>query len=335
MIEVRTVAEVDQAAVDELLGRHFRPAKAAFLREHGTWWHRGDENRWVLLEGGEVLGYCAVIPTRIAVGGEPVDASWWVDLVIDPAARGRKLQRHFDDLIRSRPLTLGFPNALAAAIHRRHGWGVREDLQVRLLVLDASQFLAARSMPRWQHLLLGPPLVLGAFCFGGGGAVVGDYSVDPLDEGHLADLARLAAESRAARPLEVATWHDASTLRWRYLEAPWSSEHFVVRSRQAAAILRIVEGSGRVARILECWFGDGTEDSSLYAACVGAARSLGAHQLTVLAPVVARGRAAGRAGLLLRARGRFCWYTTNSSLATSIDQATHLWTLGDSDHDEP
>ncbi len=335
MIEVCTVAEVDKAVVDDFFGRHFRPAKAAFLREHGTWWHRGDDHRWVLLEDGEILGYCAVIPSRIAVGGEPVDASWWVDLVIDPAARGRKLQRHFDDLIRSRPLTLGFPNALAAAIHRRHGWGVREDLQVRLLVLDAAAFLAARRMPLWRRLLLRPPLALGALIFRGRGAASGAYSVEPLEQRHLADLEALAARSRAARPNAVATWHDAATLGWRYLEAPWGSEHFVVRSPDAAAIVRIVEGSGRVARILESWFGDGVEDPRLYAACVWAARSVGAYQATMLAPAVARGRAAGRAGLALRARSRFCWYTTNTVLASSIDQATHLWTLGDSDHDEP
>ncbi len=74
------------------------------------------------------MAYCAVIPTAMRVAGERVDAAWWVDLVVDPDHRGRGLQRAFDEKVRAAaPLIVGFPNTLAAVIHRKHGWGVRED----------------------------------------------------------------------------------------------------------------------------------------------------------------------------------------------------------------
>ena len=57
-----------------------------------------------------------------------------------PPFRGRGIQSLLDQEVRKRyPLLLGFPNRTAAAIHRRHGWGVREDGRVYLLPLRPSR----------------------------------------------------------------------------------------------------------------------------------------------------------------------------------------------------
>ena len=65
--------------------------------------------------------------------GCPREALWWTDLVVAPEFRGRGLRTLMDREVRSRTdLMLGFPNLLAAGIHLRHGWGVRDDLRALL-----------------------------------------------------------------------------------------------------------------------------------------------------------------------------------------------------------
>ena len=115
--QIQTVARVDPERMGRFLGRAFSACKAEFLLHHGTWKHRGEDHQLVLVDGAKIVGYCGVIPVKCRIAGQPREAVWWVDLVIDPDHRGRGLQTIFDEHIRSMTqLKLGFPNALAAKI---------------------------------------------------------------------------------------------------------------------------------------------------------------------------------------------------------------------------
>ena len=68
------------------------------------------------------------------IDGQTHQAHWLVNIIVDPAFRGRGLQRMMDQRLKEMcDLLLGFPNALAAKIHRKHGWGVREHHRTVLL----------------------------------------------------------------------------------------------------------------------------------------------------------------------------------------------------------
>src|SRR6185295_1878928 len=131
-----TAGEVEPARLHAFLTHAYGPEKSEFLHRHGRWWHHGDENRLLVVRDGEIAGYCAVIPTRCRVDGVVHDGVWWVDLIVLPEFRGQGLQTMLDEALRSRvDLKLGFPNPFAAILHRKHGWGVREDWRAALLPL--------------------------------------------------------------------------------------------------------------------------------------------------------------------------------------------------------
>lgn len=342
---IRTAEDVDPATLGRFLRCRYSPEKAVFLEQHGDWWHRGARNRWIIEENGEVTAYCAVIPAALRVGGERIAAAWWADLVVGPEHRGEGLQRILDDMVRAAaPLIVGFPNALAAAIHRRHGWGVREDLEVRLLPLHPREIIKkqfsrslagaglklaaglaaplARSMrrrlerfePRYSRLSSGP------------------------DAGDLAEI--FAGEPEAN---VTTTSRDAEYLTWRYLDSPYRDELFVVTGGEenlpgVAAIVRVLSARGRkVARILDLFGALNKAEivRDVLLLCARQAVALGACQVTALAanPVVAR--CLRGAGFWIRSRGRFCWHSGDARLRSLVARHPLHVVLGDSDNDEP
>ena len=117
-------SRVEKSVLDDFLRRNFSGIKAEFLIEHGEWWYGGDHNRWVILAGDQIAAYCAFLPTKVWINGGEENALWWVDLVVAPQFRGQGLQSIFDrEILQRSEIKLGFPNELAAKIHRKHGWG--------------------------------------------------------------------------------------------------------------------------------------------------------------------------------------------------------------------
>src|SRR5687768_4592624 len=86
--------------LDQFLRTVYKPEKSEFLRLHGAWWHRGNHNRLVVVEGDRIAAYCGVIPIKCLVRGEPYEAVWWVDLIVAPEFRGRGLQSILDAEVR-------------------------------------------------------------------------------------------------------------------------------------------------------------------------------------------------------------------------------------------
>lgn len=341
-VTVCPASQVDQQELHAFLRRFFGDAKAEFLRLHGTWWHRGEKNRWVLRDGDSVAGYCAVIPTTCLVAGRPRDAVWWVDLVIAPEYRGRGLQTLFDDLVRGRGrLLLGFPNALAAEIHRHHGWGVREDLRSLLLPLDPRRVSAVRraSGIRGAALRLAAgALVPGAFLWRRHLAVYRPTSARRLRE---PDFETLAAAAEQMDSRWLTTLRDASYLRWRFGEGPFPHRIYVAgdgpRPQLVLITRRIGLGGTRVERWLDL-FGDLDDrrllDDLLRCAAGDAARG-GVAQITALAAHPSIHSALRRQGFVAGSSARFCWLDDERETMRAITEAPHHWCLGDSDNDEP
>ena len=295
----------------------------------------------VLVESEEVIGYCGVIPVGCRVGNQVHDALWWVDLVIHPAHRGRGLQTLFDERIRSMSqLKLGFPNALAAKIHRKHGWGVREDYETLLLPLRPRRLRAVSRARGWKKL----GLQTAATAIEPAAAIVRKRLLktpeDGVDRSGAIDASTLANLFDRSHPREHATAaRDPAYLEWRYGCSPDRDElTCYVADGQLAAVVRTLHDSPQsIVRILDL-FGsfENTElmHSLLRAIGHDAAQS-GASQVTLFSTLPAIGSAARRVGFRLPGDGRFCWYSAEQSLHELIGTSPHHWVLGDSDHDEP
>ena len=132
--EILTADKVKSEKIALLFSQAFGERKSDFLIQHGSWLHKSDDNRFVIVQNGNPVGYCGIIPTKIAVNGKIHDIVWWNDLWIHPDFRGRGLEKLFDKKITEfKEIKLGFPNKIAATIHKKHGWFVRENLRTRFL----------------------------------------------------------------------------------------------------------------------------------------------------------------------------------------------------------
>ncbi len=357
---ISTASETDPAALAAFLDRMYPPAKSAFIQQHGDWWHGGAQNRWVLLVDGVVAGYCAIIPTLAALHGEAVPAIWWVDLVIDPAYRGQGLQRLFDERVRSlAELKLGFPNAAAAAIHRKHNWGVREDFHALLLPLRPPQMRLFRDglVRRAAGLAFAPLAAAWRFYLRKNSASKSQNLrlSSRIEPGSLLNPEALAAVAAAHPPGVPTTLRTADYLRWRFFDAPYANQLTYYAGYTAPAepslltaalpdivlVVRTLERAGRrEVRILDV-FGrlDGSPQiqralaAALRLAASDAARA-GAVQVTALVSLPTLLPAFRAAGFWLRSVGRFCWHTTNSAHYATLAGPSH-WALADSDNDEP
>lgn len=343
--QVVTAEAVDPQALAAFLERMYPPLKAGFLNQHGEWWHGSNANRLVALVDGQVAGYCAVIPARVWVAGQVHEALWWVDLVIAPEFRGRGLQTLFDERVKKMsPLLLGFPNELAAKIHRKHGWGVREDLPIvlsPLRPLKVKSVLGAAGWRKWLHLagavVLSPLAALWrVWCLS-------------LQTTSVWKLVNFNADTLAAVFLEKTgtqantTWRDATYFNWRYGQSPELAGHEFFcygdpSSPTHALVLRHISepGGARYSRILDV-IGDMSNQTALDALVCRAVQSSirhGSGQVTMFAATRGLLQAARRYGFLFSARVGFCWLS-NDMLVMNALAGQNYWSLADSDNDAP
>lgn len=336
---LRPAAEVDPAALRAFLERCFGAQKARFLERHGTWWHGGRENRMALLVDGAVAAYCGVIPARCRVAGEALEAVWWNDLVVAPELRGRGLQRIFDRAVRQRcGLLLGFPNELAARIHRRHGWGVRDDLRAVMAPLRPPRLAAVtRSRGAAGSLLRAAAGALAPFA-GRWRRRLAGYS--PRRARRLAepDLERWAELARRGAAETATTLRDETHLRHRYLEAPYRGELRFYECADLALVCRRLRRRGSVEERVLDLFGDLDDEEGvgdLLRCVLGEAVRAGAAQVTALAAHAELAARFRRRGFLLASTARFCWSSPDPAVMDALGRSRLHWCLGDSDNDEP
>jgi GNAT superfamily N-acetyltransferase len=337
------VTKVDAAELDELLAGAYSNAKVGFLREHGRWWHRGDEHRYVVREGQALAGYCAVIPAPIWLEERTVAATWWVDLYIRPELRGRKLQRPLDNRVKATaPLLLGVPNQLAAKVHRKHGWGVRDDWWVLMLPLRPCAVTVVSMAGGWRRVvllsaaaLLTPLLWLYRQRLIRRRALTAWRIVDPTPE-------QLAAVFTRHRDGWITTCRDSAHLQWRFFDSPYRSEYsyYLAGSSRAepslAAVTRtFVRGRAIVVRVLDL-FGELTNRPPLLdilRLIVQDAVSKGAAQVTCIATNPELQSALTTLGFAFRTTFRFCWVSSSPELMESVAHGRCHWSFADSDCD--
>lgn len=331
----------------DFLPQAFRPGKAAFLLEHGDWWYNQSRARYIAVApDGRVAGYTALIHSQVLLAGQKCDMMWWVDLIVLPQYRGQGLQTQLDREVRElEVLRLGFPNTLAAGMHLRHGWGVREDAQRRTLYLS------------WR----GDPRLRGTRSLKGRLARAAAQLLEAL-----ASLRRrrmLAYRPRQARPLidpnadllagifqryhpaagHLTSYRDTAFIRWRYLDAPYYNQlRFYTAGPPdvpaLAAVTRLVEVGGiRTLRLLDIWghFDDRPALDDLLRLILREAVAQGAERIVAIASLPALNAALARVGVGRAEPVLFCWYSSDADQMQAVAAAQSHWTIADSDNDDP
>ena len=342
-IQLVTASEVDPAQLNTFLHQMYSPEKSTFLIKHGNWWHASSSNRLVSLVDGQVAGYCAVIPAQLQINGKKQAALWLVDIMVNPVFRGRGLQRLSDQRLRKMTdLLVGFPNELAAKIHRKHGWGVRQDMRVFLLPLRPTQVKGVRNAHGGQELVLrGGALILGFPAalwrkWLRSRQVHRAWKLPALD---MDILTQVFLQTRCENI--NTTWRDLAYFEWRYGMAPHPETYSYYLAGTPATPTHyliahhITQPDGlRFTRILDI-FGDfnalETIQELLILAIQDAIR-YGAGQVTLLASLPELQAAVKQLGFIFSAPASFCWLSDSAQLMEGLGEKSH-WTLGDSDND--
>jgi GNAT superfamily N-acetyltransferase len=342
-----TLSNADEVSPDQLsdfLGRFYSPVKGEFLHHHGDWWHKGNSNRWVLLVDGALAAYCAVIPTQIVLDGTPTPALWWVDLVVAPEFRGQGLQSIFDEKIRlAAEIKLGFPNRLAADIHRKHGWNVRNDLQVLMLPLQPRRIRTIQEISGIRgHLLRAGAHLISPLAWLARRIFLYFKPVTAWNWHEPAADQMAAVFQKYYQPRLITTYRSTEHIQWRYLDSPFRSEYcfygggppdsptyfLIARHVRIRNILR--------TRILDV-FGDFQDAKGLKDILKLAIRDAvlkGSSQVTVMNSLPELSAHLKSVGFLIKSQTRFCWHTSLPATMTAMTEKNY-WTLADSDNDEP
>jgi GNAT superfamily N-acetyltransferase len=348
-LDPATVLTADEAAPDALaafLAKVYKPGKAAFLAEHGEWWYHGNENRWLMCdETGSIVAYCAIIPTRALLGGSIEESLWWVDLIVLPEHRGRGLQHILDERVRdARDLKLGFPNELAAKIHLKHGWGVRDDLRWMVAPLMPHRLKRVQSGDSAKGMLLRigagllrPIAALWRMMLAG-------YRPRNAREVPTPDAAALSAvfmRHNAPTPITT-TYRDADFIQWRYLDAAYRDQLRTYTAGPADAPTHVLitrtfaAPHAHITRVLDIFgdFGDATALRDVLRLGLRDAVQAGSAEFVAIATeprVIAALRAVG---CVLSVGGLFCWHSPSADKMETLARSTCHWTFADSDNDE-
>jgi GNAT superfamily N-acetyltransferase len=347
-IDTNTALTADEVSPSDLaafLAKVYKPSKAAFLAEHGAWWYHGNENRWLMQDDGEIVAYCAIIPTRALLGGQVEESLWWVDLIVLPEHRGKGLQHILDQRVRdARDLKLGFPNELAAKIHLKHGWGVRDDLHWMVAPLMPHRLKRVQSGEGAKGLglrigasLLRPVAALWRM-------VLARYRVRNAREVTSPDASTLSAvftRHNAHTPITT-TYRDAAFIQWRYLDAAYRDQLRIYTAGPADSpthvlITRTFEAAhARITRVLDV-FGDFDDAAGLRAILrlgLRDAVKAGSAELVAIASEPRVIAALRSAGCILSVGGLFCWHSPSAAKMETLARSACHWTFADSDNDE-
>ena len=342
-IQLITASEIDLTQLNSFLEKFFGNSKTEFLQEHGAWLHGGQENRWVLLVDDVLAGYCAVIPTQTRVEGLSVPAIWWVDIIIAPEFRGRGLQSHFDQKLQEdNLLKLGFPNELAAKIHQKHQWGLREDLQVRLLPLRPLSVNQVRfstgfrgAFLRVGSFVLSPLTAAYRLCMRKRKPEQVSIMETPMAD-FLADIVK-----RSPEPPGATTYRDEAFFQHRFLDAPYVEQltwffYGPIKAPTHYLVTRTLPHQGKVvSRILD-YYGDLCQEKPLFELLMVSAADADkkkSTQITAMVTLPEMVPVFEKAGFLFKTTARFCWLSSEVSLMDAFTKPFYF-TLADSDNDE-
>jgi|SRR3990172_3704733 len=343
-LKILDANQVSQDSLYEFLTSVYSKERAEFLERYSPWLFVEGKNRWVVLIGNAIAGYCAVIPGKIHLRGESIPIIWWVDLIVGSKYRGLGLQSLLDSKIRELDIIkFGIPNKTAAGIHLKHGWGVRDDLRVCLLPLypmKVNHINDSEGIKKWLLIVLALGLSPIAWFWR---KYLNQFTrwsswseVDP-------DIGKLSEIFDAYCPSNLITdWRDEQYFHHRFICAPYRSElkfYFAgpLDSPTHYLIARFLIRNGiKNVRVLDMFgdFNDLKGYKDLLKHLIQESVEWNAAQITCMCSLPGMNSLLRSLGFWIQQKTRFCWYP--KECCRLEDSSTELWiSLADSDNDSP
>ena len=289
------ISQYSESKVSSFLKNVISSRKSHSLNEIGSYISKGDKNRFVLCLGENIIGYFSIIPSFINLFGEKKKNIWWIDLIIQKNHRGFGYQSLVDTFIRKMDaLKFGFPNALAAEIHKKHNWNVSKNFQVLLLPLEPDIILKnsrlnffLRYFYKTIFIILFPLLKASKYVFT-------NYNVKWSSK--LNDLNPNIFENvflKYSNDRLITTWRDKAHFNYRYLLSPNKKEmdFYITKKNNEVThycITRRVNDKGSLkVRILDIFgnFQDQERLKDLIKLVIKTSINQGASQITTLATI--------------------------------------------------
>jgi GNAT superfamily N-acetyltransferase len=337
--------DVDESQLICALKKFYGKAKGDFLEQHGDWWYQGKKNSLAIIHGDKIAAYCALIPNRCLLNGAETDVIWWVDLVVSPEYRGKGLQTKIDSELRnSNKLILGFPNKLAAKIHRRHGWGVSENGIDLMLPLKPVEIKSLKKIGGIKGKFVRSCLHILTPAANHFSRKLTDfearfaYAVEAIHP----DVFSQTFKNQSSKDT-MTTFRDQEYFNWRYLSAPYLSElkfylSGPIYSPTHFLIARHINKSGyKAVRILDIFgnFQSLQKIRDLIFLAVKDAIVFDASQVTIMVWIPELASIIRRAGFLFSSKARFCWHSTSKDTMQKVGESKIHLSICDSDNDEP
>ncbi|NOZ07576.1 MAG: GNAT family N-acetyltransferase, partial [FCB group bacterium] len=224
--KIYSADEADPQQLKTLLDSCFAEEKSDFLRSQGSWYCNGRENQYVIATSpSEYVGYFALIPARLRVDEEVFPGAWLIDIYVLREHRVRRYESAADAFMREKyGLLIGFPNILAAKIHKKHGWGVRDDLKLQMFPLQPLKIPLVREARGLKGAVLKAAALLGTPLLQILKLTVSLTSTHGITKTQKADPDVLAALD-SKMPVRFRTIvRDRSYFQWRFLSAPHADQ---------------------------------------------------------------------------------------------------------------
>jgi SAM-dependent methyltransferase len=249
----------DRRAVDALYRRVFGNDAAEASRLRWEWQYRRNPNNpggtpviWVAREGRTIVGQYATMPVRLRVGGDEVDGSWGMDVMVAPERQrqgiGEVLFRTWDRNVGA-ALGLGLSDS-SHRLFRKLRWHeagpvpclvkplTRRALKRGEWPEPVNRLVSAVTLPAIRVIARSRPM-----------------------QGEVAPVDRFSHDftevwDRLADRFAFAVRRDASYLNWKYVEAPHVRYHIAVLRRDGRVEGYVVyrhlqEARGRVTSLVD------------------------------------------------------------------------------------
>jgi GNAT superfamily N-acetyltransferase len=326
----------------------FPGKKPAFLSANASWaYHNSAAIYFVQDEAGTIAGYNALIESHVWLGDKALSCLWLVDIIVLPEYRGQGLQRLLDEAVRDLPqLRLGFPNAVAAPIHKKHGWGVRQEgykLTLPLSLRVSKRVQYSKKIPghlgRFVSALVSPVYCLQWSWRARRYQGKQSQRLLQVDAKVLADvfLAHLPDTTL------LTSYRDFAFIQWRYLDAPYADElrYYVAGQAESPSLVlitRLMEHHDlRTLRILDIFgnLNDAAAIEDILRLALRDAADDGLEQITVIASHPKLLQVLATLGFWFKQSIDFCWYSTDKNLMEVVGAKQSHWVFADSDFDYP
>lgn len=346
-IRVVSAAEIAEDEFVRFIQQVYHAETAAYILANRNWLYRDFSQSLGALKGDTLVGFSGTIPFQYSYTGQVHDGLWWVNLIVDPAERGKGIQRLIGDALKSRGVTKGaFTNVTSHAIFGKQGWIAVTHFKTRLLPLrfsDLKQIKHAEGSKgkalRTAAWLAGPVNSLLRLYFR---SYTARYSRKVDIRTHIELLAQMYQTFNQPAPI-ITNVRDRAYLTWRYLQCPHADEIICYVAQRAsdeapaaALTARIYRDSaGLAVRILDL-FGDLSSKAllnDLMRALIRDAVQAGVYQVTVMDTLHDLRPLLLNNGFVLSSMRHFNWYDQDAALMALFQQNGSYWVIADSDND--